>query len=897
MLNEITNSRSPGGARFYKCALQVNPHNYGSKFRGQDSDGDGSGYAQEIVKRAVELGIEVLAVTDHNSVSSIEDFRAAAHDRDVHIFPGFELASSEGVHLLCVYPPCTKLDRLERYLGEFGIHETSPSSNLSNKTFKEVLELVNRHKGVAIAAHVTGSRGFFDVLKGEPRIRAWKDNDLIAVQIPGTVDDLPHNVKQIVRNRDPAYHRSHSPEPDLAIATINARDIVNSQQLEEPAATCWIKMHEVSIDGLRQAFLDPGSRIRLNSKVGEFRPEEHMELVSLAWEGGFLDGIEIRLNPNLNILIGGRGTGKSTIVESIRSALGLTPIGEDARNAHDGIVRHVLRSGTKISLRVRVQRPAVCDYLIERTIPNPPIVRSADGAVLHLSPTDILPGIATFGQHEISELARSPDKLIRLLERFVERDESRSLRKTTLRNQLAANRRDLIDTRAKIATAEEQLDALPGLEETLERYQDAGLEDHLMEQSLLLREEQLFESVPQRLASFRESLDLLRKEIPIDLAFLSERALAELPGKENLSRLRQVLRSTGSEIQRIATELNRVLKKTHEDIDEIRSEWDVRRQEVQKDYEQILRNLQQSRVDGEEFIRLRRRIEEMRPIQDQLVLLQRVESERSDQRRTLLAEWEDIKAAEFRTLDQAARAVSKNLDNRVQVELAGAGNREPLFKILREEIGGRMSESIENLQSFADFSLTDFVEACQAGVERLCDTYRIPPAQAERLSACEPEVLMRMEELELAPTTSIRLNTAPVDGAPVWQPLQNLSSGQKATAVLLLLLLESSAPLIVDQPEDDLDNRFITEGVVPRMRDEKQRRQFIFSTHNANIPVLGDAELILGLSASGGKDGGRARVASEHMGSIDSRAIRVLVEEILEGGRKAFEIRRRKYGF
>ena len=81
--------------------------------------------------------------------------------------------------------------------------------------------------------------------------------------------------------------------------------------------------------------------------------------------------------------------------------------------------------------------------------------------------------------------------------------------------------------------------------------------------------------------------------------------------------------------------------------------------------------------------------------------------------------------------------------------------------------------------------------------------------------------------------------------------------------MLLLLLLESDAPLIVDQPEDDLDNRFITEGVVPRMRDEKQRRQFIFSTHNANIPVQGDAELIVGLTASGEAEHGHDHSSRE----------------------------------
>jgi hypothetical protein len=81
------------------------------------------------------------------------------------------------------------------------------------------------------------------------------------------------------------------------------------------------------------------------------------------------------------------------------------------------------------------------------------------------------------------------------------------------------------------------------------------------------------------------------------------------------------------------------------------------------------------------------------------------------------------------------------------------------------------------------------------------------------------------------------------------------------------------------------------------MRDEKQRRQFLYSTHNANIPVLGDAELIIGLSATGEAEHGRARIAREHMGSIDAQPVRELVEEILEGGKEAFERRRRKYGF
>lgn len=854
-------------------------------------------HAQAIVDKAVELGIEVLAVTDHNSVSAVADFRAAARSHRLHILPGFELSSSEGVHVLCFYPPDTALDRLERYLGGFGIHDTNPSADPANKPFVEILQVVQSQGGISIAAHVTSNGGLFKVLQGQARVRAWQDENLLAAQIPGAVDDLPQDIRQIVKNRNAEYRRDHAPEHGLSVAAVNARDIVQPEQLDHRSATCWIKMHEVSIDGLRQAFLDPGSRIRLNPADGEFELEEHMELVSLGWEGGFLDGVSLRLNPNLNVLIGGRGTGKSTIVESIRSVLGLAPVGEEARKAHEGIVRHVLRNGTKVSLRVRVQRPGVREYRIERTIPNPPLVREADGEVLHLAPTDILPRIEAYGQHEISEFARSPDKLTRLLDRFVERDERLSRRKTSLRSELAKNRRALCDTRAEIGSVEERLAALPRLEETLERFQEVGLEERLREQSLLVREERVLDSIPQRLTPFREALDLLRKELPIDLAFLSDRALEGLPGRDILSGASKPLTDLGRDTERIADDLNRILERTDNGIREMSTAWNARKERVQAEYEQILRELQKSRVDGEEFIRLRRQIEGLRPLQDRLVLLQRLEKEHGDQRRTMLAEWEDIKAAEFRTFDQAARKVSGKLRNRVQVEITGAGNREPLFKMLREEIGGRMSEAIESLRSSPELSLTQFVEASRSGAEALRKTYGITPGQAERLAAGESEVFMRIEELELEPTTAIRLNTAPAGEPAAWQPLEDLSTGQKATAILLLLLLESSAPLIVDQPEDDLDNRFITEGVVPRMREEKQRRQFIFSTHNANIPVLGDAELILGLSAVGEAHGGRARIAPEHVGSIDSRMVRELVEEILEGGREAFETRRRKYGF
>jgi hypothetical protein len=107
-------------------------------------------------------------------------------------------------------------------------------------------------------------------------------------------------------------------------------------------------------------------------------------------------------------------------------------------------------------------------------------------------------------------------------------------------------------------------------------------------------------------------------------------------------------------------------------------------------------------------------------------------------------------------------------------------------------------------------------------------------------------------------------------------------------AVLLLLLLESDAPPLVDQPEDDLDNRFIAESIVPTMREEKRKRQFIFSSHNANIPVLGDAEQIVGLTPIVDDGVEQATIPEELCGSIDTPSVKQLIKELLEGGQEAF---------
>ena len=371
-----------------------------------------------------------------------------------------------------------------------------------------------------------------------------------------------------------------------------------------------------------------------------------------------------------------------------------------------------------------------------------------------------------YGQHEISELTKSPEKLTRLLDRFVERDHSSARRKADLRRELEKTRRSIVEVCTELQQIEERLAALPRLEETLERFREVGLEDRLREKSLLVREERVLNSMPECLQNFRECLDLLCQELPIDRVFLSERALRDLPGKKILAGGNDVLESLSTNLDKLAGQLAEALKQADEGITEIRARWNERQEKVQADYEKILRDLQKSAIDGQEFIRLRREIENLRPLGERKFLLKRLEKELLERRRTLLAEWEEIKAEEFRSLDRAAQAVSKKLRPRVQVAVTAAGNRELLIRLLRDEIGGRLSEALAILAQEEDFSLPQFVDSCRTGADAVHRTYEIPPAQAQRLAEASAETLMHIEELELSPATTIQLNTAPSGKPP-----------------------------------------------------------------------------------------------------------------------------------
>ncbi|MDZ7403406.1 MAG: phosphoesterase [candidate division KSB1 bacterium] len=892
------------GANYYRCALQVNTP-FQDSFKGFDSRHrrHSPAYQREfalaLAKACKKAGINVIGLCDHNSVEYVETVRRELEQENITVFPGFEIASTEGLHLLCLFNPDAKVKDLDHLLTELGLPPKVRWPNgdgyvprQSKLTFPQIIEHVQRNReGICIAAHIDRENGLLNECAKTTRVQYFTDPNLHAGQIAGRREDLTEFYRKVVDNELTHYRRQQP------LALINGLDVYNLKDLSKPECSTWIKMSSPSVEGLWQAFLDPESRVRL---LSEEPPTPHAELAAMAWQGGFWNGRMIHFNENLNCLIGGRGTGKSTIIESLRYVLDLAPIGDAARQTQEEILQQVLSENTRLSLLVRSPWPAPRYYLIERSDSQKPVVCDESGAVLQIHPAEILPGVEIFGQHEIAEIAKDRIKQYQLLQRFREPEKALALesKKRELQRELKANRSELLRTQNEIETLADKLSRLPAVEEKLKRYRELGIEAKLKEQANLTREEALLKNSREGFPSVKKALEQLRRVVAQNAERLDPAAWAELPNADLWEKLEEALENFHDKMQACLDEAGETIKETEAMLFEIAEAWQIRR------HDQVGAPSKSGRefktADGEAFLKLQREYEALAPLQKEAEALARHEEDLQAQRRQLLQAWEELKWNLFELDHAAAAEISEKLEGQVRARVAKEGNLTPLFDLLQELYGRKFIDNLANkINEEHPIAMADFVQHIRDGKKTLRDLYHFTESQAEKLINLPAEKIFELEELDLPAAVYLELNVAEKEQPPQWKPMNALSIGQKATAILLVLFLENDTPLVIDQPEDDLDNRFITDVIIPRLREGKRRRQFIFATHNANLPVLGDAELIVALEAASNSETatGAAEIKDDHLGAIDTLSVKSLVEQILEGGKEAFEKRRTKYGF
>ena len=882
-------SRKYTKAQFWKCALQVNPYRY-IRYRGTDHHMTEEEYNKKLLKICQEENIKVLGIADHGNVDGVNGIRELMSQHDIVVFPGFEIASSEKVHFVCLFSEETSRDDLIGFLSKLEISSADPTKP-STLSAEKILDYVDKLGGVAYAAHCTGDNG---VLKQRLN-HVWKNPLLKAAQIPGTLDELKgvedDFYRKVLLNKNPDYKR------ERPVAILNARDVEVPETLRDPAASCLIKMTRPCFTSFRQAFLDPESRVRLNSDV----PEKYYSRIErVAFTGGYLDGLDIEFSEHLNAVIGGRGTGKSTLLESIRYGLEIQPLGKSAKKQHDDIIRENLgKEKGRIEITIRSSKMNGKRFTIARRYGESTIVKDESGNISTFTPKDLLPRIEIYGQNEIYEIAQDTIGQLKLLKRFLDID-NRELdaKHDEIIKALQENRRKIVAAQDKLSEIEDEVSRLPKLVEQADQFRSLGLEDKLKLVPLLEKEKQLIGRAVSDLQQLHDACSNLKEQLP-DTLFLSDKAIDGLPHQDIFKSIRKRMDELKSRLEALISPIEKHIKDTGESVTKYREELLAL---IKDEEEKLARAFSEipsyegksGREIGTEYQKLLREIERIRPQQSLLKSRKAVVNELKKKRKDLLAELSEVRSQRSAQLQRALKRLNKKLEGKLKLSVLPEANRQPLLDFLsRCNLEGVGQKRLAWIATAEDFSPVKLAETIRGGRKNLKESgWGITPSVADALVKLKEAELMEMEEIELPDTITIELNVAH-EGAEKYRPLGKLSTGQQCTAILHMLLLENKDPLIMDQPEDNLDNAFIADRIVTELRSAKIARQFLFATHNANIPVFGDAEWIGVFQA----EENHAAIPDDAEGAIDLPEIQQKASEILEGGKIAFIQRKEKYGF
>jgi hypothetical protein len=519
-------------ARFWKCALQVNPAGY-IAYRGDDHGMTEEEFNRELLRVCQEEDIKIIGLADHGNVDAVDAIRDLMNHQGIVVFPGFEIASSEKAHFVCLFPETTTKDQLNRYLGALGL--TNPADGVwpSNLGGNDLLSKIDNLGGIAYAAHCIDDNGvLFRKLN-----HVWQNPLLKAAQIPGALDDLKNEqengYRQILLNKNPEYRR------ERGVAIINAKDVARPEDLLNPKTSCLIKMTRPCFASFKQAFLDPESRVRLNSDVPE---KYYSRIESLRFTGGYLDGLVIEFSEHLNAVIGGRGTGKSTLLECIRYALELRPLGKNAQKQHDEIIRENLgKEKGRIELTIRSSAMNGKRFVIARRYGESATVKDESGNPSTFAPADVLPRMEIYGQNEIYEIAQNPQGQLSLLNRFLDID-NRQLdeRLEEIVKKLKDNRKAILQAQDSLAEVEDEVGRLPKLQEQVGQFKELGLEEKLKIVPMLETEKRLSARVNEEIENLEAALSGIKDSLP-DTVFLSDNAIKGLPHEAYLQIARTVL--------------------------------------------------------------------------------------------------------------------------------------------------------------------------------------------------------------------------------------------------------------------------------------------------------------------------------------------------------------------
>ena len=929
-------------------------------------------------------GMDLVALTDHNSIDGYRYLRAQfetlerqARDQVLPmpaILPGveFSVGGERPIHFLVIFSADTEpveVDRAiayvfranDRFDPKSGTPRATghsvidflddlyefcqPPSGDRNMTFIVLPAHVDGRQGLsrevvggAVVSDVTVATSIWDEMKGHLRQRVITRRDWHGFQAARSFEALPHAFRELLvrwaaarRSEDwdvltesqKGRHRDQKHWPIVQCSDPHNYEAIGS-------SFTWLKMAVPNVEGIRLALLDPESRLRRMTDGPPKRTYTRMERLRVR-HTDYFEEIEIPLNPCLTTLIGGRGTGKSTVVEYLRYVLDRARAGDLQDHDYDGvqdIVGTVLsrkgkrdfghKEGTLLPEHEVTTDVVVAErrYRVSRSGTGFGVVQDADEPSGQLARLDVhtLVRPRILSQRQIARIARNPasqrielDALIDA-NRLRDIENQRRLLQETLA-QLQATRKRLRDQIAKRPSVETELLTV-------------------LDQISFLQGEGRKEAL-ERFGGFERQriwLDDRRKELTgLAARFDGEAAVVALVDSDSgapppavtttwlLSVAERICAARGVAAAALREQASalRAMETTIER--EQVEQWQMKYDEARSSYEALREEMTERGVDFSQHEKL---LQRRAQLERELALLESIDQELNENAdklrdtRLRLVEMHEARLAARRDQAQSLEAMDADvrlnvlpfrdrwdLEGRREQWFGGAGLQERDWSVLCDYVFATNGQVPDRIAALVG-ALRDDIEITASSGEVLDESASKvvnlvgPDRHLTKflLNALTHRNRIRLDEIErFLPEDLVKAQIRTADGS--FKTIETGSVGEKSTAILSLLLSAGDQPIIIDQPEDDLDNQYVYNVVVDLLRRRKFSRQVIIATHNANIPVNGDAELIVALGA-------KNRLGEVlGSGSIDQPEIKDLVSVIMEGSAEAFRLRRERYGY
>ena len=910
------------GSRWWK--VDFHSHTPASK----DYRGDSSIQPDEWLELYLNAGINCVVVTDHNTGEWIDLLREALVQQklndeekwaDFELFPGVEISCNGGVHLIAILDPEKQGADINGLVGAVGYQGSrGDSDGVTDLSVENVINQVHQAGGIACAAHIDSPKGLLTSISDHNTLLPIFDK-LDAVEVINPASDLIENNKSKIDG----------------FAAVLGSD--SHKPLDIGRGFTWVKMSSPTIEGLRLALLDPESSINRSDNqpdIPQSIPEQWIESVYLQ-DMHLLraNPLEVKFNPSYNALIGGRGSGKSTVVECLRLSLGRdvelqSLTGSPEINRTFNAFKQAYTPSSKLGMMLDNSELSVVvnkgiDALQEQYRYSWKSANANGDNSLEVyrwedetwkltelnaeQARDVFP-VKIFSQKQILALANNPQALLDYI------DDSITDKKLEWQNDFDVKKQQLLDERLKLQAQKKELEKKPALEN---EYKEARKKARVFSNDTfgeLLKSYKRATAQKNELNEFHQGLEDDIQVLQAAIDELDEFGDATLESFEEVSEAEKAIKANSL---MVAKSLKGKYGQLVKDVAVMTSELEAAKKQVQESdwekensahilaYQNETERLKAAGIGSAkaaseavstesklsvQIARLRK-IETNLPDTEEAVKL--AEEELSACRESLTQVRQEFIASLFSHSDMLKVTLRSMADSRGSVEkfreilrVSGASQFGDIYQDDEELVGqpsGILWDMVDPAHAGSSVGerLIEIKQALEEGSKVVLKT-TLHGSLVKRLKANPVEAFNELSHW--FPEDEVLLEYRPAKGQS-YKGIAQASAGQKTAAILSFLLIHGDEPLILDQPEDDLDNALVSELVVEQLRENKKHRQLIIVTHNANVVVNADAELVTTMDFVGGQ------IVSNNSGGLQERKTREDICRIMEGGRAAFKQR------